>query len=71
MKLLYEYAIIHQPPQTTDAMGNDTTKPATVLIEPTYVLARDEKEASIIAARAIPEAYLGKLDEVQLALRPF
>jgi hypothetical protein len=68
---LYEYAIIYQPKERTDAQGNDTTPPAELLIEVTRVLVRDEKEAMIQASRRIPEAYLTKLDEVEIAVRPF
>lgn len=71
MKRLFKYAIIHQPKETKDAQGNDTTRPAKVLVEPTHILARDEKEAGITAARQIPDEYLDKLDEVEIALGPF
>jgi hypothetical protein len=68
---LFEYAIIYQPKERTDANGNDTTPPAVLLVEPTRILVRDEKEAGIQAARRIPDEYLSKLDEVEIALRPF
>jgi len=68
---LFEYAIIYQPKERTDAQGNDTTPPAVLIVEPTQILCRDEKEATIQAARRIPEEYLTKLDEVEIALRPF
>lgn len=68
---LFEYAIIYQPKERTDAQGNDTTPPAKLVVEPTQILCRDEKEATIQAARRIPEEYLSKLDEVEIALRPF
>lgn len=68
---LYEYAIIYQPKDRTDAQGNDTTPPAVILVEPTRILCHNEKEAEITAARAIPDEYLTKLEEVEIALRPF
>jgi hypothetical protein len=68
---LYEFAILYQPKERFDANGNDTTPPAEVLVEPTRILVRDEKEAMIQASRRIPEAYLAKLDEVDIAVRPF
>lgn len=68
---LFEYAIIYQPKERTDAQGNDTTPRALLLVEPTRILCRDEKEAGITAAREIPEEYLARLDEVEIALRPF
>lgn len=35
------------------------------------LIAADDAQAMILAARAIPEAYLDKLDDVQVAVRPF
>jgi hypothetical protein len=69
--ILFEYAILWQPKERFDANGNDTTPPAKVLVEPTRILVRNEAEARIQASRQIPEAYLDKLDEVELAVRPF
>jgi hypothetical protein len=69
--ILFEYAIIWQPKERFDANGNDTTPPAEVLVQPTRILVRNEAEARIRASREVPEAYLGKLDEVEIAVRPF
>ena len=68
---LFEYAIIWQPKERTDANGNDTTPASKVLIEPTRTLVRDQGEAMIQASRAIPNEYLDRLDEVELVVRPF
>jgi hypothetical protein len=62
----YEYLIIHHQPKTKSQEAKSTIiKPVTLL------LAKDEKEVSIIAARAIPEKYMAKLSEVEIAVRPF
>lgn len=71
MAKLFEYAIIHNPKATKDAQGNDTTAPASVLVPPTQQLAKDDKEVAMRAARQIPDAYLDKLDEVEVLVRPF
>jgi hypothetical protein len=42
-----------------------------ILVEPTRILCADEKQAEITAARAIPEAHLAHLEEVEIAIRPF
>ena len=65
---LYQYAIIHHPaPEKTD----EKPDPSVVLVEPTFVLARDDQGALIQASRAIPEDFLGVLEEVEIAVRPF
>lgn len=71
MAKLFEYAIVHNPKPTKDAQGNDTTKPATLLVEPKHILARDEKEVAMRGAREIPDTHLDKLDEVEVLVRPF
>jgi hypothetical protein len=71
---LYEYAVVYnpKPPQNmTLAIVTTPTEPAVIVVPPTCVLARDEKHAAMLAARAIPESYAGKLDEVDVAVRPF
>ena len=71
MPALYEYAIVHTPKTTTDAQGNDTTQPSAILVEPTHLMAKNEKEVAMRAARMIPDAFLDKLDEVEVLVRPF
>lgn len=71
MARLFEMAIIHNPKPTKDAQGNDTTAPASLLVDPKHILARDEKEVAMRGAREIPESHLGKLDEVEVLVRPF
>lgn len=68
---LFEYVVIYQPRVRKDAMGNETQEPAKLLIPVTHVLCKDDKTAGMLAARAIPEEYLDKLDEVEIIVRPF
>ena len=42
-----------------------------LLVDVTRVLASDQAQASMLAARAIPEDYVERLDEIQLVVRPF
>ncbi len=68
---LYEYAVIFNPLQT-QAQKDAGEKPSSELIvDVTRVLSNNEKEAMMIAARSIPEKYTTKLDQVEIALRPF
>ena len=68
---LYEYCILHHPKVVKDASGNETQGPDTILTGITAVLANSDKEVAMRAAREIPEAYLSKLEEVEISVRPF
>lgn len=69
---LYQYSILFVPNKTKSPEGKDTTtEKAKVLVPVTDILANDDKQAAIVAARAIPEGYVDRLDEVQIAVRPF
>ena len=61
--VLYEYAVIHNPTKKDSV--------AKILVDVTQVLARTEKEVVILAAREIPDDYLDRLEEVDIAVRPF
>lgn len=67
---LYEYAVILD--EKTDKDG-DVTEDAAVVVAVTAVLARDDAQAQLLAARAIPEEYVtnGKLDRLTVVVRPF
>ena len=60
---VYEYVIIYQP-------EDEKSKPE-IIQAITSVFAKDEKTAGILAARAIPEKFIDKLDEVEVVVRPF
>jgi hypothetical protein len=68
---IYEYAVIHHPIATKEQQERGEKPRSEMVVDVTRVLARDDKEASMLAARAIPEAYTDKLDRVEIALRPF
>ena len=42
-----------------------------LIVDVTRVLSNNDKEAMMLAARAIPTDYTDKLDRVEIALRPF
>lgn len=60
---LFEYAVIYTP--------KSENEPAKVLVPVTTVLANSKENATLIAARSIPEEYLDRLDQVKVAVRPF
>lgn len=66
---LFEYAILLDPKEDKDG---SVVEEGEVLVAPTSVLARDQAQATLIAARAIPEQYMnGALNRVRVAVRPF
>ena len=68
---LFEYVVLHHPKVTKDVQGNETQGPDKVLKQPTPVLANNDKEVAMRAAREIPETYVDKLEEVEICVRPF
>lgn len=68
---IFEYAIIFHPVQTKE-QRDAGQKPKSMILTPvTQVLAIDEKEVGLLAARSIPSEYTDKLDQVEIAIRPF
>jgi hypothetical protein len=68
---IYEYAVIHHPIPTKEQQERGEKPKSVLIVDVTRVLARDDKEASMLAARSIPDEYTDKLDRVEIALRPF
>lgn len=64
---IYEFAALFNPDDDEKKDG----KKAEIIVKPTTILANDEKEAMLKAARAIPEDFVDKLDKVEIAVRPF
>lgn len=67
-KKLYEYVVFKQ--EKTNKNG-EVTDPAEVLVPSTMLLAKDENEVNMKAARAIPEEQVENLDRIVIAVRPF
>lgn len=68
---LFEYAVIFNPLPTKDQVERGENPKSELIVDVTRVLANSEKEAQMMAARAIPDKYMDKLDQVEIALRPF
>lgn len=64
---LYEFALILHPKPEEEGKK----APKSELIGDVKRILATESEVEIIAARAIPEEYLDRLDEVEIAIRPF
>jgi hypothetical protein len=68
---IYEYAVLYHP--KPKKVGDETvTDPSEIIVDVTRVVAKDESAVAILAARQVPEEYLnGKLEQVEIAIRPF
>lgn len=67
---LYEYAVILDEKRNKD---DDITEDSRIVVEPTSVLAKDDAQAQLLAARSIPDEFVknGKLDRLVVVVRPF
>ena len=67
---LYEYAVVLDEKRDKD---DDVTEGAAVVVPVTAVLARDDAQAQLLAARSIPDEFTtnGKLDRLTVVVRPF
>ena len=68
---LFEYAVIYNPLPTKDQVDRGEKPKSELVVDVKRVLSNSDKEAAMLAARDIPEAYTDKLDRVEIALRPF
>ena len=65
---IFEFAILFHPAPKN---ANEIPGPTELLVEPKHIIASDEQEALIPACRAIPEDFLDRLQEVEIAVVPF
>lgn len=70
MALLFEYAVLLQ--EKRDKEGT-LVEDAEVVVPVTPIAARDEDQAQLVAARAIPDALIkdGKMERLMVVVRPF
>jgi hypothetical protein len=70
MMKLFEYAVILDEKRDKD---NELVEEAQIVVQPTTALARDDGQAQMLAARAIPDELIndGKLDRLTVVVRPF
>ena len=65
---LFQYAILFHPKKKKD---EDTAGKSKIIVDLKTVLAADDKSATILASRDIPQDYIEQLDQVEIAIRPF
>jgi hypothetical protein len=68
---LFEFAVIFQPIATREQEERGEEPEALLIVDVTRVLADSDKNAMMLAARAIPEQYAKRLAQCEIALRPF
>lgn len=68
---IFEYAILFHPEERKDKDGNVIPEKTRIIADVNRVLAKDEKEVALRAAREIPEEYLERLELVEIVVRPF
>lgn len=79
-KKLFEYAVIFHRYEVNSGMEVGTAmavaphevyKDSELIIEPTKMLAKDEKEVAFKVTRLIPDKYADNPDHVQIMIRNF
>lgn len=66
---LFTYAVLHHEKVDKGNSKEDIT--TTVVIEPKTVLAADDKVVLLQVAKAIPEKYSDKLQDLEILIKPF
>lgn len=67
---LFEYAVLfHHKAKKVE--GVEHTQTADLIVDVKRLIAKDDKTVAMLAARAIPEEYLDKLDQCEIIIRPF
>ncbi len=64
---LFQYAILWHPTEA-QRKGGQVDK---VLVDVKSILQKDRNTALMAIAREIPVEYVGQLDQVEIAIRPF
>lgn len=64
--VLFEYVIISHPNTKEEEEGK-----VSEIISGDRILAKDMDQAKILISRLIPDKYISKLDDIEIAIRPF
>lgn len=64
---LFEYCVLYHPTPEEKKKGEKDK----LVVPVNQVIANDQGAATLLAGRAIPEEYLGRLDQLEVAVRPF
>lgn len=64
---LFEFVVLYHPKKTK---GSKQAK-SEIVVDLQRTVAKGEQEAVILASRLIPDEYTDKLEDVEIAIRPF
>lgn len=64
---LFEYVAILHPTEDEKKAGVKSS----LIVPITPALAKDAEQATLLAARAIPPEYIDRLEQIEVAVRPF
>lgn len=62
---VFQYLVIHEP------SDEDSNEKPSIIVPLATVIAKDERSAALQAARAVPDEFEDRLDEVSVIVRPF
>jgi hypothetical protein len=68
---LFEFAVLYHPKPTKEEVESGDHPKSVMLTEVQRVLAGSQDEVAMLAARSVPEAYISKLENVEVVVRPF
>jgi hypothetical protein len=68
---LFEFAVLYHPKPTKDDVESGNHPKSIMITEVQRVLAGSQDEVAMLAARSVPEAYIDKLENVEVVVRPF
>lgn len=68
---LYQYAVLYTPIQTKDQADRGEKPKTVIVVDIKSVVANSDAEVGMLAARELPPEYADKLDQIQVAIRPF
>lgn len=68
---LYEYAVLYHPNPTKEQLEAGEYPKSEVIVPSKQTVAKDEAQVAMLAARALPDAYTEKLEDIEVLVRPF
>jgi hypothetical protein len=68
---LFEYAVLYHPKATKEQTDAGETPKSEILISPVTIVALGPEQVATVASRAIPEAHMDHLENIEIVVRPF
>jgi hypothetical protein len=68
---LFQFAVLYHPNPTKEQTDRGESPKSEVIVEPSTLLAISEQQASVIAARKIPNNHIEHVEQLEIVIRPF